>query len=143
MTRKQQEQLLQVVTPVLQDGEQVEYMTTARVGQPRRRKQLLSIVISSVLTLGMLTLFVVAKGYFVVLTNQRLMFFAVNPASGRPLAGPAMQFPRARLTATRPRSRLAVTFRLVLPGQPPIKVAFGQPKRRDARELAAAIGVAA
>ncbi len=143
MTKKQQEQLQQVVTPVLRDGEQVELMTVARVGQPRRRKQVLATVISSILTLGLVTLFVVAKGYFLVLTNERLMFFSVNRGSGRPLAGPAMQLPRAGLTATKPRSRLAVTFRVMLPGQPPLKLAFGQPMRRDAKELASAIGVAA
>lgn len=142
MTKKQQEHLLQVVTPVLRDSEQIEYMTTARVGQPRRRKQLLVMVLSSILTLGLLTVFVVAKGYFLVLTNQRLMFFGVNRGSGRPLTGPAMQLPRAGLTATRPRSRLAVTFRVMLPGQPPLKVAFGQPMRREAKELATAIGIA-
>lgn len=141
MTKQQQEQLLRVVTPVLQDGEQVEYMTAARVGQPRRRQQILYMVISTVLTLGFMTVTPTAKGYFVVLTSLRLLFFGVG--SGRPVAGPAMQLPRERLTATRPRSRLAVTFRLVRPGEPPIKVAFGQPKRRDAKELAAAIGLAA
>jgi hypothetical protein len=98
-------------------------------------------VLWSILTLGLVTVFVVAKGHFLVLTNQRLMFFGVNRSSGRPLAGPAMQLPRAGLTATKPRSRLAVTVRVMLPGQPPLKLAFGQPMRRDAKELASAIGV--
>jgi hypothetical protein len=142
MTKKQQ-QLQQVVTPVLRDGEQIELMTVARVGQPRRRKQALVMVISTILTLGMLTVFVVAKGYFLVLTDQRFLFFGVNRGSGQPIAGPAMQLPRTDLTATKPRSRLAVTFRVVSPGQPPLKLAFGQPVRRDAKELATAIGLAA
>ncbi|MGB6453033.1 MAG: hypothetical protein WBH47_00955 [Streptosporangiaceae bacterium] len=143
MTKKQQEQLLQIVTPVLWDGERVELMTAARVGRPRRRKQFLVFAISSILTLGMLTLFVVAKSYFVVLTNKRLMFFYVQRSRSRLQAGPAMQLPRAHLTATKPRSRLAVTFRVTQRGEPPLKLAFGQPMRRDAMELASAIGVAA
>jgi hypothetical protein len=141
MTKKQQ--LQQVVAPVLRVGELVEFMTTARVGQPRRRKQFLVMAISSILTLGLVTLFVVAKGYFLVLTNQRLLFFAVNRGGGRPLAGPAMQLPREQLTASKPRSRLAVTFRVTQRGEPPVKLAFGQPMRRDAKELASAIGIAA
>ena len=91
----------------------------------------------------MLTVFVVAKSYFVVLTNKRLMFFSVQRSRSRLQAGPAMQLPRAHLTATKPCSRLAVTFRVIQRGEPPLKLAFGQPMRRDAKELASAIGVAA
>jgi hypothetical protein len=143
MTKRQQQLVQRLVTPVLWDGEQVELMTAARVGQPRRRKQFLVMAISSILTLGMFTASVVAKSYFVVLTNQRLLFFDVPGQRSRLQAGPSMQLPRAHLTATKPRSRLAVTFRVTQRGEPPIKIAFGQPMRRDAKQLASAIGVAA
>jgi hypothetical protein len=143
MRKKQQEQLLQDITPVLWDGEQVELMTAARVGKPRRRKQFLVLAITAIVTLGMYSVWVTAESYFVVLTNRRLMCFDVHRGRRRLRGGPAMQFPREHLTATKPHSRLAVTFRVIQRGEPPLKMAFGQPVRRDAKALASAIGVAA
>jgi hypothetical protein len=142
MADKRQQQLDQVVSPLLQEGERVEYVTPARVGQVRAKSQLALMAISTIVTLGLVTVYLRPKGYYLVLTNQRLMFIGINRGTGKPVPGVAMQLPRDGLTATQPRSRLAITYRVTAPGAAPLKLAFGQPQRRDAKGLAAAIGAA-
>ena len=141
MIEKRQQQLAQVAASVLRDGEQIEFMTVARVGQVPRKKQIAVTVISTIITLGFLSLLVHSKPYYLVLTNMRLLFFGAAPGSGAPLPGIVMEMPRSGTGATKPRSRLGITFKITSLGNAPLKLAFGQPQRRDAKALAGTLGL--
>jgi hypothetical protein len=136
---KRKHQLAQAAALVLRDGEQIEFMTVARVGQVARKKQIAVTVISTIITLGFLSLFLFSKSYYLVLTNMRLLFFGVAPGSGAPLPGIIREMSRSGMGATKPRSRLGITFKITSLGNAPLKLAFGQPQRKDAKALAAAL----
>lgn len=141
MRQKRERQLGAVVMPLLRNGEQIEYMTSAQAGTVPRKKQLAVTLISTILTLGFVSVFVSARRYYLVLTNQRLIFFPVGRNSGAPVPTIWRQLPRYGLSAAPPRSRLGITFTISTPGNPnTLRLAFGQQQRKDANTLAAAIG---
>lgn len=144
MREKHARQLVAVVTPLLRDGEQIQFMTSAQAGTVARKKQVGITLITTILTLGMVSVFVSARRYYLVLTDQRLIFFPVNRSSGAPVPRIWIQPSRYGLSATPPRSRLAITFMISTADNPnTLRLAFGQQQRKDARALAAAIGAAA
>ncbi len=143
MNKRRSNQLAKVATPVLRPEETIEFLTMAKVGTPSRKKQAWVLLLSTILTLGILQLYVVAKPYYLVLTSQRLLLFTVTRGTGVP-GGLQREIPRRGLAATRPRSRLGITFYLSAQGSTDrLRLAFGQPQRKDANALAAGIGIAA
>lgn len=143
MNKRRSEQLAKVATSVLRPDETIEFLTIAKVGTPSRKKQTWVLLLTTVLTLGLLQVYVVARRYYLVLTSQRLLLFAVTRGTSAPGAL-QRQIPRPGLTATRPRSRLGITFYLSAEGSADrLRLAFGQQQRKDANELAAGIGITA
>ena len=141
MNKRRSEQLAKVAAPVLRPDETVDFLTIAKVGTPSRKKQTSVLLLTTILTLGMLQVYVVARRYYLVLTSQRLLFFAVTRGTSAP-GVLQRQIPRAELTATRPRSRLGITFYVSVKGSPDrLRLAFGQQQRNDANALAVSIGI--
>lgn len=141
MNKRRSEQLVKVATPLLRPDEAIQFLTIAKVGTPSAKKQTWVLVLSTIITLGMVSVFVVARRYYLVLTSQRLLFFAAMGQTATPGAL-RRQIPRPGLTATMPRSRLGITFYLSIKGSPDrLRLAFGQQQRKDAKTLADSIGI--
>ena len=142
MKERRVQQVRDVAMPHLRAGENIELVTIGRVGTVRRRKQVAVTVIAAILTLGMLTVVVMARPCYLVLTNQRLLCFAVARNSGKPLPQLVRDLPRTGMSATAPRRRLAMTFTISVAGMPgSLKLAFGLAQRKNAPELAKSIGI--
>lgn len=141
MNKRRSEQLAKIAASALRPDEAIEFLTIAKVGTPSRKKQAWVLLLTTILTLGMQQVYVVARSYYLVLTSQRLLLFAVVRGSGAPGAL-WRQIPRPGLSATRPRSRLGITFYLCFKGsEDRLRLAFGQQQRKDANALAAGIGL--
>jgi hypothetical protein len=142
MNAKRTGQVTAVAQQSLRGGEVIEFVTVGKVGTPSKKKQAMVLILSTILTLGMVHVFVIARPYYLVLTSERLLMFPVIRGSGKPGAKPARELRREGLTATRPRSRLGITFYLSYPQTPEsrLRLLFAQPQRTDARTLAGALG---
>lgn len=142
MNARRTQRVMDAATPSLRAGESIEFVTAARFGTPSRKKQTIVLLLSIILTLGLIRVFVFARPYYLVLTSQRLLLFGIGRGTGAPTAKPVQELPREGLSVTRPRSRLSITFYLSRPGtQDRFRLAFGQPQRKDAHKLANAIGI--
>jgi hypothetical protein len=139
MNKQNQARLMDLVNPVLRQGEQVEQTCAARVGSVSAKRQVATAAIGAIATAGLVRVTVHAAPRYLVLTNQRLLIINML-RSGQPSGPLVAQLPRGTVTASRLRSRLAVSFTLEIEGNPkPLKLAFGQPARKDARALQTAL----
>jgi hypothetical protein len=139
MNEKNRARLMELVTPVLREGERVEIVCTPNVGTVSVRRQVTTAAVAAIATGGMLAVAVRPKTRYAVLTDQRLLFFDMAP-SGRP-AGPLVaQLPRAALSSSRFKSALKATFHISIEGDTKsLKMEFPFPGRSDARALADAL----
>lgn len=140
MNAKRTGQVSALASPLLQPGEAIELVTAAKVGTPSKKKQILVPVIVAIVTLGTVRMIVVAKGYYIAITSQRLLFFAADRTTGAPGRKLAFQLDRRGLTATPPRRRLGVTCYLVSQQNPDkLRLAFAAWGRRQAETVVSAI----
>ncbi len=139
MNEKNRARLMELVTPVLREGERVEIVCTPNVGSVSVRRQVTTAAVAAIATGGLLMVAARPKTRYAVLTDQRLLFFEMAP-SGRP-AGPLVaQLRRAALSSSRFKSALKATFYISIEGDPKsLKMEFPFPGRNDARELADAL----
>jgi len=145
MNAKRTDELIAIATPLLRPGESIELVTLAKVGTPSKQKQAWVLLLTTILTLGMVSVFVVARPYYIVLTSQRLLFFGVRRGafSAPPSSKLAFQLGRAGLGVTTPRRRLAITCYLFSQGSPDKRrLAFGALYGKDASALSSIIGAA-
>ncbi|MEU9450654.1 hypothetical protein [Streptomyces sp. NPDC048277] len=76
-------QLLETAAPLLLQGEQVEFTSLAGVGSVSVRKQALTAAAVGILTAGTVMATVTPRPLYIVMTDQRLLFFDGN-RGGRP-----------------------------------------------------------
>ncbi|MET7473407.1 hypothetical protein ABZT17_03440 [Streptomyces sp. NPDC005648] len=76
-------QLMETATPLLLQGEQVEFLSLAGVGTVSARKQALTAVAVGVLSAGTVMATVTPRPLYIAMTDQRLLFFDGN-RGGRP-----------------------------------------------------------
>lgn len=76
-------QLLEIASPLLLQGEQVELTSLAGVGSVSVRKQALTAAMVGVLSAGTVMATVTPRPLYIVKTDQRLLFFDGN-RGGRP-----------------------------------------------------------
>jgi hypothetical protein len=139
MNARNTERLMELVKPILRQGEQIEQMTAARVGSVSAKRQVATTAIVAIATAGIVRVTVHAAPRYLVLTSQRLLIINML-RTGRPVGPLLAQMPRQAVATTRLRSRLAVSFTIQVNGDPkPLKLAWGQPGRKDARALQAAL----
>ncbi|MFB7334303.1 hypothetical protein ACFC00_22055 [Streptomyces adustus] len=143
MNARRTGQLLETSAPLLFPGEQVELTSLASVGTVSVRKQALTAIVVGVLTLGMVMATVRPRAVYVVLTNQRILFFDAN-RGGRP-GKLLMNMARAYVTATAAENTflgLKVATRLTVHGQEgALKVEFPVQTRADGHLFAGALPV--
>jgi hypothetical protein len=134
-----------VATPLLQVGEQIELVSIANVGSVSVARRAATAAVAGVLSGGILMVSVRPRSFYLVLTNQHLLFFNADTASGRPEKKAAMCLPRHALRVSEPkRGLLTATFQMTISGdERGLKFVFPLPARDDAARIAAAVnGVA-
>lgn len=98
LSSRRTRQLLDAAAPLLLQGEQVEFMTLAGVGSVSVRRQALTAAVVGVLSAGTVMATVTPRPLYVVLTDQRILFFDGN-RGGRP--GPlVLNLPRPYVTTS-------------------------------------------
>ncbi|MFE2535051.1 hypothetical protein [Streptomyces sp. NPDC059371] len=136
-------QLLETSAPLLLPGEQVELTSLASIGTVSVRKQALTAIVVGILTLGMVMATVRPRAVYVVLTNQRILFFDGN-RGGKPGAL-LMNIARPYVTATSAKKAflgLKTVTHLSIEGQEgTLKVDFPVQTRADGRVFAGALPV--
>jgi hypothetical protein len=143
MNARRTRQLLEASSPLLLQGEQVELTSLASIGTVSVRKQALTTIVVAVLTLGMVMATVRPRAVYVVLTNQRILFFDGN-RGGKP-GKLLMNIARPYVTATAARKAflgLKTVTHLTIEGQEgSLKVDFPVQTRADGHLFAGALPV--
>jgi hypothetical protein len=143
MNARRTRQLLEASSPLLLQGEQVELTSLASIGTVSVRKQALTTIVVAVLTLGMVMATVRPRAVYVVLTNQRILFFDGN-RGGKP-GKLLMNIARPYVTATAARKAflgLKTVTHLTVEGQEgSLKVDFPVQTRADGHLFAGALPV--
>ncbi|MFD5635493.1 hypothetical protein ACFWJM_15330 [Streptomyces sp. NPDC127077] len=143
MNARRNRQLLETSAPLLLPGEQVELTSLASVGTVSVRKQALTAIVVGILTLGMVMATVRPRAVYVVLTNQRILFFDGN-RGGKPGAL-LMNIARPYVTATSAKKAflgLKTVTHLSIEGQEgTLKVDFPVQTRADGHVFAGALPV--
>ncbi|MES4888757.1 hypothetical protein [Streptomyces sp. NPDC096012] len=146
MNNRRRQQLLQAVTPLLADGEQVEAASLAKVGSVSVKRRVLTTALVGALTAGTVIATVQPRPMYWVLTDQRLMFFDARTTTGRP-GGLLMSLPLALTSAAPVRKALlglGLQTVLTVQGQEQgLKLTFPPAYKAAGRDLAARIGAAA
>ncbi|MCX4591468.1 hypothetical protein OG819_17490 [Streptomyces sp. NBC_01549] len=136
-------QLLEISAPLLLQGEQVELTSVAGIGTVSVRKQALTAAVVGILSAGTVMATVTPRPMYIVLTNQRILFFDGN-RGGKP-GKLLMNLPRPYVTASAAKKTflgLKVVTYLTVEGQEgALKVDFPVQTRADGHRFAAALPV--
>jgi hypothetical protein len=139
---RRRRQLLETATPLLIQGELVELTTLANVGSVSVRKQALTAAVVGVLTAGTVLATVRPRQMYIVLTEQRLLFFDGSTATGKP-GKLLINLPRPYVSVSEPRKGLLgltlVTQLSVAEQDKGLKLSFPTPCRAEGRQFAAAL----
>lgn len=143
---RRRRQTLEAATPLLLPGEQVELITCANVGTVSVRRQVATAAVVGVLTAGTVIASVRPRQMYLVLTDQRLLFFDAATATGKP-GKLLINLPRPYVSATEPKKGmfgLTLVTQLTLAGQDKaLKLAFPAPCRAEGRQMLGVLPVAA
>jgi hypothetical protein len=141
MRKGLERQLLDVVSRFLQRGEQPVMSTCATLGTHSVRQMTKGAVRQSVATMGTFTVRM-PRRFFLVLTNQRLLFVASSESLGRPRPDIVGQLPRRGLRFVPVPGGLTKSFEVTGPdGIAIIRVNFALPQRGDSTRLADLLGI--
>jgi hypothetical protein len=131
------------VAPQLAEGERVEIVSVAQVGQVSTAKVMATGLAVAALTAGTLAVYRTPKKRFVVLTNRRLLLLEANQVTGRATGQIALDLPREALTVLSVKTRRVM---LVVPTlavelavadlEKGLKLVFPTPARADGQIIA-------
>ncbi|MEU6773350.1 hypothetical protein [Streptomyces sp. NPDC046759] len=143
LNARRNRQLHEAVAPLLLRGEQVELTSLAGVGSVSVRRQALTAAVVGVVTAGTVVATVRPRPLYMVLTDQRILFFDGN-RGGKP--GPlVLNLPRPYVTAGNSKKAflgLQYVTHLTVAGQEKgLKVTFPVQHRGDGPRLAEALPV--
>ncbi|MFJ9537007.1 hypothetical protein ACIRPX_07110 [Streptomyces sp. NPDC101225] len=134
-------QLLEAAAPLLLQGERVEFTSLAGVGSVSVRKQALTAAVVGVLSAGTVMATVTPRALYIVMTDQRLLFFDGN-RGGRP-GKLLLNLPRPYVSAGGSKKAflgLQYATRLSVAGQEQgLKVTFPVQHRSDGPRFVAAL----
>jgi hypothetical protein len=142
MNDKRREILLKSAASVLDTGENIELTTLAYVGSVSVKKKVLTAAVAGIATGGLLMVNVKPRTMYIVLTDQRILFFDGNTASGRPGKLTAV-LRRELVTTTAPKSGmfgLTQVIQLSIAGEERgLKAVFPKPEKAAGLQFAAAL----
>ena len=143
LNARRNRQLLEVAAPLLLQSERVEFTSLAGVGSVSVRKQALTAAVVGVLSAGTVMATVTPRPMYIVLTDQRVMFFDGN-RGGRP-GKLLLNLPRPYVSAGGSKKAflgLQFVTRLSVTGQEQaLKVTFPVQHRGDGARFVAALPV--
>jgi hypothetical protein len=144
VNEKRTSRVNEVIASLLRDGEQVEVASLASVGSVSLGRKLAVAAAAGVLSGGMLIVNTRPARWYVVLTNQRLLFLEPSWFSGRPTAKVTGQVPRAAIAGmSTPKRGVTMVFDVLISGQDKaLRLSFPRPHRDDGDKVAAALGTA-
>jgi hypothetical protein len=139
MKESLQQQLRAVAKPVLQDQEQVQLMTFARVGTVSAKRKLATAAAVGALTAGILIVNVRPRGMYIVLTDRRILFFDGDISSGGRPGRHLMTVPRDLVTVSESKGKgfgLAIQVELAIAGQDKdLRILFPKPSKEEGSEF--------
>ncbi|SEC19459.1 hypothetical protein SAMN05216532_0739 [Streptomyces sp. 2231.1] len=146
MNTRRRQQLLQSVTPLLAEGEQVEATSLAKVGSVSVKRRVLTTALVGALTAGTVIATVQPRPMYWALTDRRLMFFDASTTTGRP-GKLLMALPR-ELVAAAPvkKALLGLGLQTVLSvhgEEQGLKLTFPPAYKAAGRDLASRLAVTA
>lgn len=144
LNSRRNRQLMEATAPLLLQGERVELASLAGVGSVSVRKQMLTAAVVGVLSAGTVMATVTPRPLYIVLTDQRVLFFDGN-RGGKP--GKLMlNIPRPYVSLTRAKKAFLglqrVAFLAVSGQERGLKVTFPVQHRGDGEQFAAAFPTA-
>jgi hypothetical protein len=139
MKESLQQQLRAVAKPALQDQEQVQLMTFARVGSVSAKRKLATAAVVGALTAGILIVNVRPRGMYIVLTDRRILFFDGDISAGGRPGKHLMTVPRDLVTVSEPKGKgfgLAIQIELAIAGQDKdLRILFPKPSKEEGRQF--------
>ena len=137
----------EAVAGQLAPDEEVQVVATSTVKQVTAKRMAATAAAAAVLSAGMLTVAVVPRKYFVVLTDRRLLFLVGNDVTGRPTEKVFLDLPRPALSVQSYKAKRAM---LVIPtavleiavagSDKALWMMFPTPCRHRAADMARALG---
>lgn len=141
MRRKLHQAVFSTAAPLLQEGERPELASRARLGFTLGRAVVLSAAWS--LTSGTAGTYAMAKAFYVLLTDRRLLVLESHWLTFRPVAELVAELSRRSLVVTDVAPGFMTLFTVASADHPdPIQLSFPRTEQREARELLRALGVA-
>lgn len=139
MKENLQQKLLAVAKPVLQQQEEVQLMTFARVGSVSAKRKVATAAAAAALTAGVLIVNVRPRGMYIALTDRRILFFDGDVSSGGRPGRHLMTLPRDQVTVSAPEGKgfgLAIQVELTVAGQDKsLRVLFPKPSKEDGKQF--------
>ncbi|MFF9393575.1 hypothetical protein [Streptomyces griseoluteus] len=143
LNARRNRQLLEATAPLLLQGERVEFTSLATVGSVSVRRQALTAAVVGVLSAGTVMAAVTPRPLYLVLTDQRLLFFDGN--QGRKPGRLVLNLPRRYLSAGNSRKVfLGLQFATVLSlagEEQGLKVTFPVQHKSDGPRFVSALPV--
>lgn len=145
MKEARRDMLLAAATPMLQEHEEVQLTTFARVGSVSAKRKIATAATAAVLSAGILMVAVHPREMYLVLTDRRILFFDGHTATGRP-GKHLMTVQRDLLTVSSAKGKglgLAIEVELAVEGQDKnLKILFPTPSKEEGRQFISALPAA-
>ncbi len=139
MNSKRQEQLWEVVSPLLESGEQVQVMAAAGVGTVTVKRQLATAVAVGVATGGFLTAVPAPRQMYIAVTDRRILFFDGMGKPGKQMMDLSRQYTRVS-PPKKATLGLAMRIELEVEGSDKgVQITFPHVAKADGRAFAAAL----
>jgi hypothetical protein len=136
MNQKATSLCTQVVAPTLTQGEQIEIVEAVQIGKVSAKKQIATSAIVGVATLGHVVVALKPRPFYLVVTNQRLIF--INNLRGR-VGKIAAAVPRSVIVTEPLRPHLLTLSMNVTMNGTPQRFSWGRAQAGMARRVAAAL----
>lgn len=136
MNQKTTSRCTQVVAPALAEGEQVEMVEAVQIGKVSAKKRVATAAVVSVATAGTVMVALKPRPFYLILTNQRLIF--VENLRGR-VGKIAAAAPRATVTAEPLRGHLLTLSMNVTIDGTPQRFSWGRAQADMAKRVATAL----
>lgn len=140
MNKKSIQRCLSVVEPAFVPGERVEMIELVQIGKVSAKRQIATAAVVGIASGGLMTVSVRPRGYYLVLTDQRL--FLIDYLNGNVGKTISAAIPRTALKPGPLRGHLlTLSMEVEIEGsEAPSRFSWGRAQTSMARRVAAALG---
>jgi hypothetical protein len=141
LKEKRVQQVIDVATPHLQPGEEIELVTFGSVGSVSLKRRAVTAAVTAVASAGFIAVHVRPRRMYIALTSNRLLFFNGDTSFGKPGSKVLMSGPRDAIkVADVKKGLVTLKLELAVDGQEKgVKIVLPRPARDDGYKLAAAL----